>query len=167
MVFSSHILPPWYHLCLSASFLFPLYQIPFIFTLLNPICFSGPRGEPVKSCTSFLCSLSLLSTVTGVSQASNQLRVWGSACKCFDVFTSALVLCRLWGMRNSHRCGGMRRRCVYVCVWDRERHFLWAIKRCVIIWGICKIAGAMYCIKDYVSHHGQWCLAQFKFPSDA
>lgn len=61
MVFSTHIPPPWCRLCISDSFkclfrLFPLYQILFIFTLQSPICLSGPQGEPLKSCMSFLCS---------------------------------------------------------------------------------------------------------------
>lgn len=61
MVFSTHIPPPRCRLCISDSFkclfrLFPLYQILFIFTLQSPICLSGPQGEPLKSCMSFLCS---------------------------------------------------------------------------------------------------------------
>lgn len=174
MVFSSHILPLWCRLCISASIkclfrLFPLYQIPFIFTLLSPICRSAPQGEPLKSCTSFLCSP--LAKYSNWGQSSFKLT------QCLRILTQRRgLLVRMWRVCfSSSPLRSLRDNrffipvvgwedSVFVCVWDR--HFLCARERCVIMWGISKIAGAMNCIKDHISHHW-WGLSQFRSPSDA
>lgn len=148
MVFSTHIPPPWCRLCISDSFkclfrLFPLYQILFIFTLQSPICLSGPQGDPLKSCMSFLCSPPAKYSNWGQSsfKLTQCLRILAQRRGVVvSVLTCLLRLrsfCSLWGKTDSPGVAGWEdvrlRRRQRDSVRVRQRKW-------VIVWGISKTA---------------------------